>query len=188
MSIMKEIWKDIPDYEGLYQASNLGSIRSVDSKITYKRRNSYVTRIRYGKILKPCNNRYGYPMVVLTKPNHRKCHSVHRLVMMAFFGKSELTVNHINGIKTDNRIENLEYATMSENLFHAHRTGLKNPPRVLKYTNHEIDTFKKILKKHDCRWYVAAKELNMKVKSLQHAIKSYDREWYDKNRPRSKKT
>ena len=186
MSIMKEIWKDIPNYYGLYQASNTGKIRSLDAVVSYERKGNIVTRKRFGKILKPCNNRYGYPMVVLTKPNHRKCHSVHRLILLAFIGDSDLTVNHVNGIKEDNRLENLEYTTMSQNLHHAYKIGLKTKTKNFKYTKKCIDKIKAALKQCNYRWYLAQKITNIPVKNMQYAIKTYDYSWYEKNRPRSK--
>jgi hypothetical protein len=175
---MKEIWKDIPSYIGLYQASNLGRIRSIDCLITFRKKNGVFNRFRKGRILKHCNNRYGYPMVVLTKPDHRMCHSVHRLVMLAFIGHSDLTVNHKNGIKTDNRLDNLEYLTMSENLFHAHKIGLKKATKIIKYDDSYIEMIKKSLEKNSYRWFLAAKELGLKKKDIEGAIKRYCPEYF----------
>ena len=109
---MKEIWKDIPRYEGLYQASNLGRIRSLRRKI----------------MLKYSINRGGYPMVTFSYKNKRKTFTVHRLVAIVFLGNSKLpTINHKNGIKTDNRVKNLEFSSLSDNIKHAFRTGLREP-------------------------------------------------------------
>ena len=81
---------------------------------------------RKGIWLRPATSRYGYKMVVLTKPDKsRHSLSVHRLMAITFLGDGEgLQVNHKNGIKTDNSIANLEWCTQSENMQHAHRTGL----------------------------------------------------------------
>ena len=108
-----EIWKDIPNYEGLYQVSNLGNIKSLNY-------------LRTGKevVLRPRLNGNGYYRAVLSNQGKVKNKYVHRLVMLAFVGESELTVNHKNGVKTDNRLENLEYCTRSENMQHAFNTGL----------------------------------------------------------------
>jgi DNA-binding CsgD family transcriptional regulator len=110
MQSYEEIWKDIPNYEGYYQVSNLGRVKS----------------FKWGKerVLKFGLNRGGYYFVNLWKGGEAKTNSVHRLVMLAFFGESELYVNHINGVKTDNRLENLEYCSRSENTQHAYDTGL----------------------------------------------------------------
>ena len=103
---MEEIWKDIPNFEGLYQASNLGNIRS-----TY----------RYKKILKQCKSKNGYLKVMLCAHSERKLISVHRLIAMTFLKDYDikLQVNHKNGIKVDNRIKNLEMVTPSENIKHS---------------------------------------------------------------------
>lgn len=104
-----EVWKDIEGYEGLYQVSNLGRIR------------------RDKKIKKPHVDHGGYLTVWLCKHSVQKCLKVHRLVASAFLSNPEgkRTVNHINGVKTDNRVENLEWATHSENINHANKTGLR---------------------------------------------------------------
>ena len=109
MQSYKEIWKDIPNYEGMYQVSNLGRVKS----------------LKFGKerILKGSSARE-YRLISLCKDQSTKLRYVHRIVMLAFVGKSDLEVNHKNGIKTDNRLENLEYCTRSENIKHAFDTGL----------------------------------------------------------------
>ena len=103
---MQEIWKDIPSYEGLYQVSNLGRVKSLGNR--YHRHNEI--------LLKPKKDKYGYHIVTLYKNSRPKCYSIHRLVMMSFVGKSNLTVNHKNEIKTDNKLDNLEYMTNKDNV------------------------------------------------------------------------
>lgn len=101
-----EIWKDVPGYEGLYQVSNIGNVRIVNY------RNTGFCRMR-----KLAKNRYGYLQVLLVKNGERKLLSVHRLVAMCFVDgyREDLTVNHINEVKDDNRAENLEWCTQREN-------------------------------------------------------------------------
>lgn len=123
----KEEWRDIPGYENMFQASNLGNIRSLDRYVNHQRNGKTLYK---GKILSMAISNVGYYHVALSKDGKSKGFTVHRLVCYAFFGiKESLVINHKNGIKTDNRIENLEYCTQSENNIHAYRTGLKKPPR-----------------------------------------------------------
>ena len=105
-----EIWKDIPNYEGRYQVSSLGRVKSF--------------KFSKERVLKCAVNSTGYILTNLYEKANRKAYKVHRLVMIAFIGESDLDVNHKNGIKTDNRLENLEYCTRSENVQHAFNTGL----------------------------------------------------------------
>ena len=112
-----EIWKDIPDYENYYQVSNLGRIRSLDR--------FYNGRTLKGKILKLSPNLYGYLRFTAKKDNITKTLHVHRIVLLTFNPISEnKQVNHINGDKTNNNLENLEWCTDSENKVHAYKIGL----------------------------------------------------------------
>lgn len=113
----KEIWKDIDGYQGLYQISNLGNVKSL------KRKGSRIERI-----LKPYRSKHGYLNVILRINNINKNYQVHRLVMESFVDNPEkkLTVNHLDGIKSNNNLSNLEWNTYSENLKHAFNIGLNS--------------------------------------------------------------
>lgn len=113
-----EIWKDIVDYEGIYQVSNTGKIKRIGAYTnqTGKTWNSE-------RILKPARKSRGYMYVQLSK-NGKTCPKhVHRLVAEAFIPNPENkpTVNHKNGNKADNSVENLEWATYTENNIHSIR-------------------------------------------------------------------
>lgn len=105
-----EVWVNIPSYEGLYEASNLGNIRSVARIINGRNKPSVV--------LSPCL-RNDYLRVRLFKDNGAKMFVVHRLVMLSFVGESKLTVDHINGKKNDNRLSNLRYCSHRNNCIYA---------------------------------------------------------------------
>lgn len=110
-----EEWRPVVGYEGFYEASSNGNIRSLPRNTTK------------GKVLKQhLNSRNGYLYVSLSKNNIQRTRRVHRLIAGAFWGDSpEMQVNHKNGVKTDNRLSNLEYCTQSDNMKHAYRTGLE---------------------------------------------------------------
>lgn len=109
----KEIWQDIEGYEGLYQVSSMGRVKSL-------KRTDRLGRTVEGRILKPGDNGGGYLNVALCVGGKSKTHKVHRLVCEAFRDNPEnkLDVNHLNEDKTDNRVCNLEWATRKENNNH----------------------------------------------------------------------
>lgn len=106
---MEEIWNDIKGYEGLYQVSNLGRVKSLEYK--GKKRD---------KILKLSKNKRGYLIVNLFKSQKSKSTYVHRIVAESFIPNKDnkTQVNHINGLKINNCIDNLEWNTPSENVSH----------------------------------------------------------------------
>jgi len=118
--IEEEIWRDIPNYEGLYQASNLGRIKSLPKLVNrdYCKDNvgrSFTTK---EKILKYRVNPSGYHAVCLCNNNKREYLLNHRLVAAAFLGESSLLVNHKDSNKLNNRLDNLEYVHRRENNNH----------------------------------------------------------------------
>lgn len=125
-----EVWKDVPGYEGRYQVSDQGRVKSLPFKQRYLlRTGAEAYRQTPERILAQQKINSGYLIAHLHLDNKRKAFTVHRLVAAAFIAGSGETVNHINGVKTDNRAVNLEWASYTENHLHAVALGL-NPNAV----------------------------------------------------------
>lgn len=107
-----EIWKTIVEYENYYEVSNLGKVKSLKN---YK-----------DKLLTSISSNQNYQCIYLYKNKIKKHFRIHRLVALAFIPnpKNKSQVNHKNGDKTNNCVDNLEWCTGKENTIHAHRTGL----------------------------------------------------------------
>lgn len=127
---MKEyLWKDIKGYEGLYQVSNLGNIKSMPRTIVTNNRFGKMTKYTKSREIKPhLNKKTGYYQVHLSKNKKTKMFLLHRLVAETFIPNmdNKPQINHINANKTDNRIENLEWCTSSENIKHAFANNLSH--------------------------------------------------------------
>ena len=117
---IKEEWKDIKNYEGLYQVSNLGRVKSLERKKKSPLKNQKYAILKE-KILKQSKDAEGYPIVGLTKNGKRKTNLVHRLVAETFLP----IINHIDGNKENNNIANLEFCNQSHNIKEAFRLGLQ---------------------------------------------------------------
>jgi hypothetical protein len=121
--INHETWKDVIGYEGAYQVSNLGNVKSVDRYVNHM----YGTIKRKSKLIKPVEVK-GYKQVRLSLNNKSRAFLLHRIVADAFVSGKSLEnkwVNHIDGNKLNNTPANLEWCTHSHNLKHAFRIGLK---------------------------------------------------------------
>lgn len=161
-----EIWRAIPGYNEKYAVSNLGEVRS----------------IRMGKMLKQRVDRAGYKSVRLTSNGVTKTLLVHRLVAETFIPRlpRQKVVNHLNGNKTDNRLENLEWTTHKENIQHAYRTGLcKAQGKVVvdDFTGQKYPTIKEAalslgMNPGTCRNYLNG-NIKANPTSLRYAYKVY---------------
>jgi len=127
---MKEEWKDIEGYEGLYQVSNLGNVKSLKRVIVKK---NGVSLPIEEKILKPSIASHGYRVVVLANKGQLKQMLIHRLVAKAFVDNPNnyKEINHKDGNKLNNNISNLEWCTYTENLVHAYKTNLRKTKKYI---------------------------------------------------------
>ena len=117
--VYTERWEDIDGYDGIYKISDFGRVKSFVSGVNKV----------CGKLLKPNIGERGYSYIMLYKDGKKANIQIHRLVAIEFLENKEKKhqVNHKNGIKSDNRLENLEWCTQSENMKHSLNTGLKIP-------------------------------------------------------------
>jgi len=122
--ILLEQYKAIKNYEGIYEVSNKGNVRTVEGKITYTEHHG----VRHWKqrVLKPKTDKAGYKRVSLWKNGKHKDYQVHRLVAETFIRKkSEMNiVNHLDGNPENNSVDNLEWTNYKGNLLHAYMNDL----------------------------------------------------------------
>lgn len=127
---MKEIWKQINGYEGMYEVSNFGKVRTIQRTILRKTKLGNLRPFIIKSKIKTANfSKNGYMTIALVKENKTYTTYLHRIIADAFVtGKTSdnNVVNHINGNKTDNRVENLEWVSSSENNLHALDNFLKS--------------------------------------------------------------
>lgn len=144
---LNEIWKDVVDYENVYEVSNLGNVRR-HLKATYH-------KTKAGNITSQRLNKLGYSIVCLSYKNKSQLKTVHQLVAAAFLPNFKYgdIVNHIDGNKQNNRVDNLEKSTPSKNNQHAYQTGLK-PVNGKRTTYKGVSVGYKRRQRKDGSWWV----------------------------------
>ena len=125
------LWKRVPGYAGQYDVSNTGLLRSAPNRIT-KNNGCFGNRVLPEKILKPTIGKDGRERVALASGGVRKWDLLSRIVAMTWVDgyDKNLTVNHINGDKLDNRVENLEWISREDNIRHGYNTGLYRSKQI----------------------------------------------------------
>ena len=128
---MEEIWKNIEGFKGFYQVSNLGRIKSMSREVNFNNSTSLTGKRRLKeRILKPIPDKEGYSCLHLFRnTGDFKNVKVHRIVAQAFIENPENKpqINHVNGVKNDNRFDNLEWCNNSENGLHSFRELERKP-------------------------------------------------------------
>ena len=158
---MQEVWKDIPEFCGIYQASNLGRIRRIDGKY-----GSTIRKQKYYR-LKGEKTKSGYLRYTLCDKNgERKRFQGHRLVLSTFSGLNGIYVNHKNGNKLDNSLLNLEWCTQKYNVWHYRNVLGKKPEEKTSKKIVCIETGIIFISIHD-----AGKKLNIEATNICKALK-----------------
>lgn len=175
--IKKEYWKDIPGYEGMYQCSTYGNVRSLDR---YIQGHSGKYQFKKGQDIIPRKNKNGYLQFALNKDSERKMVYVHIIIAETFLKKDNLckcTVNHKDGNKINNSVDNLEWCSYSQNNKHAydelHRNVSKEGARRKEI--YFIDTKTKSMK-----YYESIAEASRSIKLSHTQINRYihsDKKW-----------
>lgn len=168
---MIEIWKDIKGYEGLYQVSNLGRLKSYQ-------------RVKAGKLVSLQKTKDGYLQTDLYKDKVRKAVRIHRLVAEAFIPNPDgkLEVNHKNGNKENNEVDNLEWSTKQENIDHAHDNNLYDniigeKHGRAKLSDLDVEFIKKNFKPYDKEFGAKplAKKYGVSDTQIRHIVKGRSR-------------
>ena len=172
---VSERWAPMPNFEKFYEVSNFGNVRSKDRLVLSK---NGTKRLFKGKDLTLSLNNIKYFTICakIREMGANKTLTVHRLVALAFIPNPENKpqVNHINGIKTDNRVENLEWVTATENLNHAFKMGLLADKNAFEYPNTTLtrdqvleirELFKTKTNKEIAHKYNVSKEIISKLKN-----------------------
>lgn len=168
-----EYWCDVNGYEGIYQVSNLGNVRSLDRVIT--RKNGKKLAIK-GQLMKLHLDHRGYLRLNLRHLGKDKNSKIHRLVAQAFLPNphNKPQVNHLNGDKLDNNVCNLEWCTQNENIEHAFANGLMRVGEKhgnSRLSSDQVVSIKQLLKQRENSITDIARKFNVGISTI-HDIKS----------------
>lgn len=159
-----ETWKDVKGYEGIYQVSNLGNIRSLERITIFESENQHkkykANRHIKCKMKKPTVNKCGYYQTVLYKNGKKRNVLVHRLVAEAFLPNlnNKPTINHIDGNKLNNKLDNLEWATYPEQLIHVNSVLGKKSIISKQCREKRAEQLRKKVKRSDGKIYNSIRE------------------------------
>lgn len=168
-----ETWKDVLGFENYYEVSNTGLVRSKPRLVIRKNGRPHTVK---SKILKPCISTDGYLKSCFSINGKLYPFAVHRVAANSFLGKQDgYEVNHINGIKTDNRIENLELLTHSENIKHAVKLGLlpvtRGSQRTQAKTTESVIKLMQEMRAKGIQRKVILSELNLSLHTYKDVIR-----------------
>lgn len=154
--MIEEIWRDVVGYEGLYQVSNIGRVKGVARKVVFS---GNKMKNWSEKVLAIGTNKLGYQQITLSNNTKTKRHSVHRLVALAFIERphQKPDINHIDGNPSNNKVENLEWCTRSENGLHSYRvlgrvSPAKGKPYAQKGSVQQISQNGEVIKTYNCAY------------------------------------
>ena len=169
-----EYWKDVVGYEGIYKVSNLSRLKTVSREKKVLRNAKEVNIQVVEKLLTGQINSCGYKVFGLTKNNKYKVNSLHRIVALAFIPNPNNydTVNHKDGNKLNNSIDNLEWCTQRENVIHAWRTGLSKPYQRIKGIKGVRGKLKKPIYDSPDKYHMAKKVICLKTGKIYGSVKS----------------
>lgn len=184
-----EEWKDVVGYEGYYQVSNYGRVKSIQRSVW----NGKGYFINNGKILKQAKNKKGYPIVYLSKNAKQKTITVHRLVALAFISnpQNKPQVNHIDGNKKNNNVSNLEWCSNQENQLHAvinklndhstYKSGKAERPvyKIDAETNEIIAKYNSISEATDAIGYKSKSNIGACCRGLKKTVGGYKWKYAD---------
>jgi len=175
---MTEVWKEINGFEGNYEVSTEGRVRSLSRRL----KSRYGSRLKIGKVLKTAVNGSGYKYVSLSKEGKASSHRVHKLVARTFIPITDVEVNHKDGDKLNNFSTNLEWCSRSQNAIHAYKNNLLvlNPERM-SFAKLTWDQVKKMRSLYRSGSSIGELKTHFNMSRKQTSDIVNHKAWFDKN-------